>query len=153
MFFSYSFWKGIVSYILNPFSVETERRNKKFIGSVREPFTCCDKDAEINDEAGHIKYRMVGDCCQMGLCCGSSAEKLVEIEFKIMRNGEQVGIMKKMTATMGEYFSKADSYKIAFPVDATPEDKILLICAGLLIDYQFFERDSTPNENRKGHGI
>lgn len=122
--------------------------NKKYLGSVREPFTCCDKDAEVYDENHNLKYRMVGDCCQIGLCCGASAKKMAEIEFRIQRNKEDVAMMKKMSSSLGEYFTKADSYKISFPVDATPEDKMLLICAGLLIDYQYFERDSVADKNR-----
>lgn len=121
----------------------------KYLGRVREPFTCCDKDAEIYDEKGNLKYRIIGDCCQMGLCCGSSVEKMAEIEFKIVQGNEVVGMMKKMMATLGEYFTKADSYKISFPTKATPEEKMLFICAGLLIDYQNFERDETPKENKK----
>ena len=126
---------------------------KNYLGSVREPFTCCDKDAEVYDEGHNLKYRLVGDCCQFGLCCGSSAEKMAEIEFQIQRNGEQVGMMKKMSSSLGEYFTKADSYKISFPLDATPEDKMLLICSALLIDYQNFERDETPDRNRRKEGL
>ena len=85
----------------------------------------------------------------MGLCCGSSAEKMAEIEFKIFQGNEVVGVMKKMMATLGEYFTKADSYKISFPTKSTPEEKMLFIYAGLLIDYQNFERDETPNKNKK----
>ena len=128
--------------------------SKKIIGRVSEPFTCCDRDVDIYDELGNMKYRIVGNCCQIGFCCGSTAEKMVEIEFIIFKNGEEVGSIKKMNAThLGEYFSKADSYKIAFPLDATPEEKILIICAGLLIDYQNFEKESTPEENRKKEGL
>ena len=57
--------------------------------------------------------------------------------------------MKKITATMGEYLTKDDSYKISFPTKAIPEEKMLLIVAGLLIDYQNFERDETPRKNIK----
>ena len=121
----------------------------KYLGRVREPFTCCDKDAEIYDENGNLKYRIIGDCCQMGLCCGSSAEKIAEIEFKIVQGNEVVGMMKKMSASLGEYFTKADSYKISFPPKSTPEEKMLFICAGLLIDYQNFERDETPKKNKQ----
>lgn len=124
----------------------------KYLGKVREPFTCCDKDAEIYDENGHLKYTISGDCCQFGLCCGSSAEKLAEIEFKITQNNEIVGMMKKMNASLGEYFTKADSYKISFPNKATPEEKMLFIIAGLLIDYQNFENNETPQNNRKQQG-
>ncbi len=123
--------------------------DNKYLGKVREPFTCCDKDAEIYNEEGKLKYRIIGDCCQMGLCCGSSVEKLAEIEFKIVQGNEVVGMMKKMRSSLGEYFTKADSYKISFPVNATPEEKMLFICAGLLIDYQNFENDETPKSNMK----
>ena len=58
-------------------------------------------------------------------------------------------MMKKITATMGEYLTKDDSYKISFPTQAIPEEKMLLIVAGLLIDYQNFERDETPRKNIK----
>ena len=127
----------------------TLEESKKYLGSVREPFTCCDEDAEVYDENHNLRYRLVGNCCQIGLCCGSSAKKMAEIEFIIKRNGDQVGMMKKMSSSLGEYFTKADSYKISFPLDATPEEKLLLICAGLLIDYQYFENDSIPDKNKR----
>lgn len=63
----------------------------------------------------------------MGFWCGSSGEKKTEIEFKFLQNQEVVGMMKKIISTMGEYFSKADSYKISFQTKAIPEEKMLLI--------------------------
>ena len=112
--------------------------NNEYMGKIREPCQCCDIKMDIHDKTNALKYQIIGSCCQFGLCCGSSAEKMAEIEFNIKSNGKTVGVMKKLRSSMGEYFSKADSYKISFPLDATPEDKILLICAGLLIDYQNF---------------
>ena len=78
----------------------------------------------------------------------------VAIEFKIVgSDGNYVGMMKKMGASgPSEYFSKADSYTISFPSGATPEEKMLLICAGLLIDYQNFEND-TSEKNRGKQGF
>ena len=127
--------------------------NQKNIGGVREPFTCCDKDVEIYDEKGNVNYRVIGDCCQYGFCCGASAEKMVEIEFRIMNQGQQVGSIKKANISKGELFTKADTYKIAFPLKATPEEKMLFICAALLIDYQNFENESTPKKVRKEQRI
>ena len=124
--------------------------NNEYLGTIREPCQCCDITTEIYDKTHALKYEIRGDCCQIGLCCGSSVEKIAEIQFNILRNGQNVGIMRKLSSSMGEYFSKADSYKITFPLDATPEDKMLLICAGLLIDYENFEGDETPSNNRKG---
>ena len=65
---------------------------------------------------------------------------MIEIEFRIMKNGQQVGAIKKANMSIGEYFTKADTYKVAFPIDAIPELKMLLICAALLIDYQNLKR-------------
>ena len=124
--------------------------NNLLIGRIREPCTCCDIETEIYDRNNELKYNIIGDCCQFGLCCGSSAEKMAEIEFRIKSQGQTVGVMKKLSSTMGEYFSKADSYKITFPNKATAEEKMLLICAGLLIDYQNFEKKETPRKNMRG---
>jgi len=128
--------------------------NHQYIGRVREPFTCCDRDAEVYGSDNNLRYRLVGSCCQYGFCCGAAAEKMVEIEFAIERGGEQVGMMKKMNAMgFGEFFTKADSYKITFPADATAEEKMLLICAGLLIDYQNFEKKERPEEVKREMGM
>ena len=60
-------------------------KEQKYIGKVREPFTCCDRDAELYNELGELKYRIVGNCCQMGFCCGSSAEKILKLNLKLFK--------------------------------------------------------------------
>lgn len=111
--------------------------NNALIGRVREPCTCCDLDTEIYDSAGNFKYLITGDCCQAGLCC---CEKLSSVRFDIIQNNTYVGSIKKLVATnFGEFFTKADSYRIDFPANASPEEKMLLIISGLMIDYQNFE--------------
>ena len=115
--------------------------NKEYLGKVIEPFTFCDRNAEVYDKNNNLKFTIIGDFCQFGLCSNSSSKKYREYEFDIDKsgdNGDHVGIMKKVSSTLGEYFTKVESYKITFPNDATPEDKMLIICAGLLIDNQFF---------------
>ena len=123
--------------------------SQQYLGTIREPCTCCDIETEIYDKNKQLKYGVIGNCCQFGLCCGSSAEKMAEIQFKIIQEGKVVGMMRKLTSSFGEFFTKADSYKISFPSDATPEDKMLLICSGLLVDYQNFEKSSTAKDNKK----
>ena len=115
--------------------------NGQFLGKIREPCTCCDLETEIYDMNGNFKYHIVGDCCQMGLCCSSGVKKLSTIRFDIKYKGITVGTIRKLSSTIGEFFTKADSYQIIFPPSATPADKLLLIIAGLMIDYQNFESD------------
>ena len=116
------------------------------LGTVREPFACCDLDSEVYDSVGNLRYEVEGDCCQIGLCCGDTVKKLASVEFKIKQNGATVGMLRKLGANFGEFFSKADSYQITFPQNASPEEKMLLIVDGLMIDYQYFENDNdTPS--------
>ena len=108
------------------------------LGMVREPFTCCDLDSEIYDPRGNLRYEVVGNCCQMGLCCGADMKKLATIRFDITQNNMIVGSIRKLGASFGEFFTKADSYQIQFPPNATPEEKMLIIINGLMIDYLYF---------------
>ena len=71
-----------------------------------------------------------------GLC----REIIQYIYFEIRQNGNIVGSIKKLSANVGEFFTKADSYQITFPPNATPADKLLLIITGLMLDYQNFEK-------------
>ena len=126
--------------------------NNQYVGKVREPCTCCDNDVEIYDASGNFRYLITGDCCQLGLCCGSDVEKLANIRFDILEGGSLVGGMKKLAASsFGEFFTKADSYQVNFPANATPQEKILLIVAGLMIDYQFFENSSNDETPMRGY--
>ena len=57
--------------------------------------------------------------------------------------------------SFGEAATDADSYQVGFPQNSTPEDKLLLIGLGLMIDYQYFETsasDSGSGYGRRGYG-
>ena len=117
--------------------------NGQQLGIISEPCTCCDVDMEVLDTAGNLRYDINGDCCQLGLCCGPSLKKLANVNFEIKENGYTVGAIRKLTSSIGEFFTKADSYEVVFPEKATPSDKLLLILATLMIDYQNFESDNS----------
>ena len=117
--------------------------NGQQLGIISEPCTCCDVDMEVLDTAGNLRYDINGDCCQLGLCCGPSLKKLANVNFEIKENGYTVGAIRKLTSSLGEFFTKADSYEVVFPKKATPSDKLLLILATLMIDYQNFESDNS----------
>ena len=121
--------------------------NGQQLGIISEPCTCCDVDMEVLDTAGNLRYDINGDCCQLGLCCGPSLKKLANVNFEIKENGYTVGAIRKLTSSLGEFFTKADSYEVVFPEKATPSDKLLLILATLMIDYQNFESDNSDPYN------
>lgn len=113
----------------------------KFFGRIREPCICCDPTVQLFDYRGSLRYVISANCCQAGLCCGAACQKLNDIEFLIRQNGAIVGRICKLPANVAEFFTKADSYAIEFPLHATPEEKMLLIVAGLMIDYSYFENE------------
>lgn len=56
-----------------------------------------------------------------------------------MQDGQTVGTIIKDTCNDAvTFFTKADNYLINFPLNATPQDKMLLICGAILIDYLSF---------------
>lgn len=127
--------------------------NGEFIGKIYNPFTCCDPEYEIYDSNNQLKYYINADCCQCGLLCNNTiCGKCSEAKFIIFdrKYGNQIGIISKNVAQFHEIISNADSYKIIFPNNATPKEKLLLICLGLMIDYQHFEQNNSPN-NRRGY--
>ena len=113
----------------------------KFFGRIREPCVCCDPTVQLYDCQGVLRYVISANCCQDGLCCGAACQKLNDIEFLIYQNGMVVGRLRKLSANVAEFFTKADSYSVEFPSTATPEEKMLLITAGLMIDYSYFENE------------
>ena len=62
---------------------------------------------------------------------------------------EAVGTIVKKVAKISEMITNADSYLITFPPKATSADKLLLIIAGLMIDYQYFE--NSPERAHESH--
>ena len=120
-------------------------------GRIKQPFTCCDPEFEIYDNTGSSRYIIHADCCQCGLLCANNfCGKLSEVRFEIYNTGARdkpVGLIYKKSANMSELVTSADSYQINFPPQATPQDKLLLIVAGLMIDYQYFEESASSNDN------
>lgn len=111
---------------------------RQSIGTIKANFNMCSTpNIEIYNSINCLRYKIVGECCQTGIC-GPIGVKLCDINFKIMKDNFEVGKLTKLGSSLGKFFSKGDSYQLIFPIDATPEEKMLLIIAGLLIDYLAF---------------
>ncbi len=117
------------------------------IGNVKHVFTCFDPLFEVYDENKQLKYLVTADCCQCGLLCANNVcGKMSEAHFNILNPGsnQEVGrIIKQTASSFSEMVTDADSYQIIFPADANAKDKLLLLSLGLMIDYQFFETNSS----------
>jgi hypothetical protein len=122
--------------------------DNRLLGKIKEPFSCFDPVFDIYNENGVVKYRIHADCCQCALLCRFNAcGKIHEGIFNIMESSNIVGSIIKKKATIFEIHNTADSYLINFPPNATPTEKMLLIAAGLMIDYQYFEEPPRNNDD------
>ncbi len=124
--------------------------NGELVGKVKQPFSCCDPIFTIYDNAGTMRYYIYADCCQCGLCCSGPCAKMSEVIFNIYRDanmGQPIGSIVKKIANFSELITSADSYQVNFPADARPNEKLLLIITGLMIDYQFFEERAGNDDN------
>ena len=126
-------------------------------GIVRQPWSCCDPIFTIHDKSGVLKYYIYANCCQCGYCCANNFfGKFSDAIFNIYKEpnmGVVVGSIVKKSANLEEALTNADSYAIAFPSKAEPNDKLLLILTALMIDYQFFENRKPPETHNNRHYV
>ncbi len=113
------------------------------LGTVEQIFSWCDPSFKVyngNDE--EVKF-ITADCCQCGLICrNNSLGKTDDAHFFIYNPKDMskpIGDICKKTESV---FSIADSYSIIYPVKIPPEEKILLTIVAIMIDYQFFEKNT-----------
>ena len=139
------------------------------LGTIKEPCTCCSPVLEIYGpgELGakdvSLRYTILIDCCQASYMCSScKCGMCQELECNIY-DGKDTGMNRKVgriikKVTMEEFFSKSNTFAIDFPDEATPLDRLLMIFAGLFIDYRLFEddvkkpeeEDNNNNKNDEG---
>ena len=126
--------------------------NGQCIGKIINPFTFFDPEFEVYNQNGQLRYFVSASCCQCGLLCANNFfGKMSEVTFPIynQRGGGQVGSIVKKSAQLQELITDADSYNVNFPSDATPEEKLLLICLGLFIDYIYFEVSPSDDDRKR----
>jgi hypothetical protein len=118
--------------------------NEQKIGIIEQGFSFLDPIFYIYDDKDKPRYYIEADCCQCGLMCRNNfLGKTDEAHFFIYhyddRSNPAGDICKKAAKSM---FSLADDYSVILPTNATFEDKVLLMIAGIMIDYQYFEMNT-----------
>lgn len=117
--------------------------SQQIFGKIRMPWTACNPKFEVYDGNDELKYVVTASCCQCGICCaGTKCGKYSEANFDIFADKEckhKTGNIYRKVADAIELSTKADTYQVNFPDQATPQEKIALIGLGLMIDYQYFE--------------
>ena len=115
------------------------------LGTIDQPCTCASPTFEIKDESDMVRYHIVIQCEQQGFFCRQwccCAGNPVECDIYGPEGmGEAVGKIYRK-GRKGCCCSRVECFYIDFPKEASSQDKIRLICAGILIDHLFFEEDT-----------
>jgi len=118
-----------------------ENGQNQYLGKVVNPWTCCDIELEVFDSANQLVYKIDGNCCQLGLHCSGPCDACQTIDFDIKTGGGEVvsTLQKRSPGCVAAMVSEADNFSLNFPHKSTKEQRALLLCAVLFLDYRYFE--------------
>ena len=113
-----------------------------YFGKVRMNYNNCfcaifDNRIDILDKTGQLRYMIKRNCICIACFCGFSSNccKCCSLDFDIYEKNIVVGkITKLICDRIRIYCTKGDIYTINFPSSASPDDKMLLIMATILLD-------------------
>jgi hypothetical protein len=129
-------------FYFQPISCKIGQRD---LGRIEDESNCCEPVFTIvNGE--NKRYKGQAKYCQCGIVCANSCGKCYSVEFGLYPSHvteytpeNKVGFIRKDPNFTQEFIGDADTFYVKFPVDATPEDKLLIIGMALMIDYSYFE--------------
>jgi hypothetical protein len=132
----------------------TENGKDEYLGKIRDPWNLCNLLVDIHDKNNDIKYKIDGSCCQLGLFLkGWPCDPCQTIDFDIKSpSGETVShLQKRSQGCFKAAISDADNFSVFFPPNATKEEKALIMCSVIFLDFRYFEEN--PNQHRKNGNV
>lgn len=116
------------------------------IGSVVDPFNCCDLTFTVKDGEGEEAMMVKGGCCQPGLCCPLPCGPCSEIHFDAEdMEGNHIGSMsKKLPSCLhGLFAGDVDHFQVTFEGDEghtfeDPKMKVLMMAVAVFMDFRYF---------------
>ena len=116
----------------------------------------------VYDQYGQIKYLLRPDTCLGGLCvmprCGGRRGKCCRVPYlvrdpitrepvysNVHEGASQITFL--WSGLVNEACLKRHAYHVAFPQDATPEDRLTLIGSSILVDVALHEHEDDNNRS------
>jgi hypothetical protein len=121
----------------------------EFLGKVVDPFNFCNLQLDVYDNCDQKKYTIEGYCCQLGIWCKWPCDPCQRIEFKIKgQSGEELADLVKTSAgCVQTALADTSNFVVNFPANCKPQDKALLMCAAVFLDYRHFEEGQQKKKN------
>jgi hypothetical protein len=130
------------------------------LGEMEELFYCCVPRLQINDASGTPMYKVHSptccggtcvDCCAEGKNCGAVCCRVPYYIYPATQqdtdNGAPyIGKVVKIPKSLAvEMFTDSEAFDVTFPDGATPVQKALIAGSAILINANFFERETENN--------
>jgi len=119
------------------------------IGSLQDPFACCDLTFTVRDSMDNAALKLNGGCCQWGLCCPLPCGPCAEVDFPIedSQTGSEVGHLQKRVPSCLKFLGApdVDNYKLDFGGVKNPQYKAMLIATSIFIDFRYFNNNSNDD--------
>ena len=112
-------------------------------GNIKQPNICCcsDPDYQLINNQNYTRYRVTTDGCQCSYCCcDQCCCSYNETNFRILDSTRTQLVGEICKNEIADISKEKLTYRINFPRDASPEDKILLICTAISIDCLSYRR-------------
>ena len=106
-------------------------------GNIKQPYICCcsDPDYQLINNQNYTKYRVTTDGCQCSYCCcDRCCCSYNETNFRILDSTKTQLVGEICKNEIIDISKEKLTYRINFPRDSSPEEKILLISTAISID-------------------
>lgn len=132
------------------------------LGSIRDPFACCDTKFLIRDPSGHDILRAKPGMGQCGLCCPLPCCTQLDFSIRDADSGTEIGQIQKKLSGCCKCKGESHVYDSYLTFDGVqhPQYKALLMGLCVFMDYRYFNEkrkqkviDVPPDDGRNDGGI
>mmetsp|Transcript_32087 Transcript_32087/g.51669 ORF Transcript_32087/g.51669 Transcript_32087/m.51669 type:complete len:257 (+) Transcript_32087:53-823(+) len=134
-------WTLTCCCLNRPVLIVTDSTTGHEIGSIVDPFTCCNLKFNVDDEHGEEVVLVNGGCCQLGLCCPLPCGPCAKVQFDITSpNGGMVGQITKKVPGFLKFLvaPDVDNFEIDFGRVQDPKHKVLIMALAIFMDFKYF---------------
>lgn len=127
--------------------------NKSLFGNIELKHSCCcsDPDIHITNSKNFLEYRVDTDGSQCGYCCCCEGCCSSAVDYSILNQNHNQVLGNIIKNEFSGSHNEMLAYKIIFPNDATPEEKVLLISTSMAIDNIIYPTLGNKNIENKNN--
>ena len=114
-----------------------------YLGKISDPYSLCHLEFVVHDKADRPIYQVKAPCLQGGVICrGCPCAPCEKVSLGVvdLRSGQPVPPISKLNPScLKDFMQNSDNFSMEFPVNASWEDRSLLMAAIIFIDFMMFE--------------